>query len=169
VTWLLKLYPPRWRRRYGAELTEMIAAQPFSIGAAIDLVAGAIDAWVHPRLITAPGSNEREVPMSITIRRFACAGDAPPLTRSDKIKSTTINVGGTLMLALVWLAMVWQFRKNEYVLALAPMTYFLPYLVSLRYTSLKGRSHATQAILIASLGTLFTAFFLLVAWIGRGL
>ena len=38
MTWLLKLYPPRWRRRYGAELTEMIAAQPFSIGAAIPLV-----------------------------------------------------------------------------------------------------------------------------------
>jgi hypothetical protein len=166
VTWLLKLYPPRWRRRYGAELKAIVAAQPFSVGGALDLIGGALDAWLHPQLIT---STEGEVPMSTILRQLACAGYGPALTRSDRIKGAAINVGGTLMLALVWLAVVWQFRKNEYVLGLAPMTYFLPYLISLRYTSLKGRSAAAQAILIVGLGAAFTAFFLLIGWIGKSI
>lgn len=51
MTWLLTLYPPRWRRRYGREFTELVATQRFSIGAAADLIAGAIDAWLHPQLV----------------------------------------------------------------------------------------------------------------------
>jgi len=36
MTWLLKLYPPRWGRRYSPELADLIAAQPVSIGDAVD-------------------------------------------------------------------------------------------------------------------------------------
>jgi hypothetical protein len=44
VTWLIRLYPPAWRRRYGRELAELIAVQPMSFRTAVDLVAGAVDA-----------------------------------------------------------------------------------------------------------------------------
>jgi hypothetical protein len=43
VTWLIRLYPPAWRRRYGRELAELIATQPASFGTAIDLVAATVD------------------------------------------------------------------------------------------------------------------------------
>jgi hypothetical protein len=51
-------------------------------------------------------------------------------------------------------------------MALSPMAYLLPYLVSLHYTSLKGRSGGTQMIRISGLGLVLTAFLLLVGWIG---
>jgi hypothetical protein len=47
VTWLIRLYPA-WRRRYGRELAELLAAQPASFRTAVDLVAGAVDAWLNP-------------------------------------------------------------------------------------------------------------------------
>ena len=53
MTWLIRLYPPAWRRRYGRELAELIATQPASFGTAVDLVAGAIDAWLNPQSSTA--------------------------------------------------------------------------------------------------------------------
>ena len=53
VTWLIRLYPPAWRRRYGRELAELLAAQPASFRTAVDLVAGAVDAWLNPQLSTA--------------------------------------------------------------------------------------------------------------------
>jgi hypothetical protein len=28
VIWLIKLYPPAWRRRYDREMAELIASQP---------------------------------------------------------------------------------------------------------------------------------------------
>ena len=51
------------------------------------------------------------------------------------------------------------------MLALAPMAYLLPYLLSLHYTSLKGRSARAQAILIGGLGVALAAFFMGVGWI----
>ena len=53
MTWLIRLYPPAWRRRYGRELAELLAAQPRSFRTAVDLVAGAVDAWLNPQSSTA--------------------------------------------------------------------------------------------------------------------
>jgi len=176
LTWLLKLYPPRWRRRYGQELEELIARQPFSIRGAADLIAGAIDAWLNPRLIAAaaaaPGTMDTkgDVPMVLMIAKtmqLKCAGYGPEIGAIDKTKSTAVMLGGTLVLALLYLWSVWQFGKNAWLLALSPMAYFLPMLISLRWTALKGRSTRTQAIFIGGFSIGLTAFFLLVEWIGR--
>ena len=167
MTWLLKLYPPRWRRRYGGELTELIAAQPFSIGAAVDLIAGAIDAWFHPQLVVpAVPDVKGDASMIARIMQLKCAGYGPDVTASDKFKSGAVNIGGTLLLAILWLWAQRRFGGNDYVTALSPMAYLLPYLVSLHYTSLKGRSGRAQMTLIVGFGAALTTFLLLVGWIG---
>lgn len=38
---LIRLYPAAWRRRYGAELEQLLDAEPASIGRALDLLRGA--------------------------------------------------------------------------------------------------------------------------------
>ena len=58
MTWLIRLYPPAWRRRYGRELAELIAVQPMSFCTAVDLVAGAVDAWLNPQSSTAVTSTD---------------------------------------------------------------------------------------------------------------
>ena len=80
MTWLLKLYPPRWRRRYGQELKELVAAQPFSIAAVIDIIAGAIDAWIYPQLSTghrATPDTKGEAAMVAKMMQLKCAGYGP--------------------------------------------------------------------------------------------
>jgi hypothetical protein len=166
VTWLLKLYPPRWRRRYGAELSELIAAQPFSIGAAADLIAGAIDAWLHPQLAASPSSDAKgDLSMIAKMMQLKCAGYGPDITASDKRKGALTVLGGALVLTTLWLWAQWR-QENPYVLALAPMAYFFPLLLSLRYSALKGRSARAQTIFIGGVGVALTVFFVLVAWIG---
>jgi hypothetical protein len=171
LTGLLTLYPPRWRRRYGAEVAELIAAQPFSIRASADLIAGAIDAWINPQLAAAgaakPEGMKGEVSMIARTMQLKCAGYGPEISAIDTAKSTTVMLGGTLFLALRYLWSVWQFGKNPYLTALSPMAYFLPMLISLRWTALKGRSAPTQAIFIGGFSAGLTAFFLLVEWISR--
>jgi hypothetical protein len=49
---LLALYPRAWRRRYGEELLSLIAVRPPNAGDRLDLVLGAIDAHLHPYLVT---------------------------------------------------------------------------------------------------------------------
>ncbi len=169
MTWLLKLYPPRWRRRYEAELADLVAAQPFSIDAAVDLIAGAVDAWTHPRLVPTPDIHG-DVSMIARLMQLKCAGYDPDVTAMDRVKNAWVNIGGTFGLALVWLALVWVWKRgqlpgNLYLLAVGPMTYLFPHLVSLRYTSLKGRSPRAQMILIIGLSAALTTFLVLVGWI----
>lgn len=167
MTFLLKLYPPGWRRRYGAELSELVATQAFSIGSAIDLLAGAVDAWLHPELISPTDLDSKgDALMVATFIQLKCARCDVGNTVTDKRKSTAMNIGGTLVLAVAWLLAVRQSHGNGYVMAIAPMAYILPYLLGLRYTSLNGRSGRTQAVLITGLGASLTAFLLAVAWIG---
>ena len=114
MTWLLKLYPPRWRRRYGAELADLVAAQPFSIGAAVDLMAGAIDAWLHPGLAVPTPDLKGDAPMIARKLQLKCAGYGPAVTETDKAKNLAVNIGGTLILALMWLALVWAWKHGRF-------------------------------------------------------
>ena len=166
MKWLLKLYPPRWRRRYGAELSELIGAQPFTFAGVTDLLAGAVDAWTHPQLAVPSTSDPKgDVRMIAKILQFECAGYGPHVTASDKRKSAVVMIGGTLLLTLLWLAVLMQFKRNPYVMAIQPMTYLLPYVGGLHYTSLKARSGRTQAIFIAGLSMAVTSILLLAGWI----
>ena len=45
---LLRLYPGRWRARYGEEMAALLEARPRSWRDRLDLLRGALDAWLHP-------------------------------------------------------------------------------------------------------------------------
>ena len=45
---LLRLYPRAWRDRYAEEFLAMIGPAPIRAQQAIDIVSGAIDAWLSP-------------------------------------------------------------------------------------------------------------------------
>jgi hypothetical protein len=151
MTWLLVLYPPRWRRRYGEELRALVGAQPFSLHAMVDLIAGAIDAWLEPQKFPMqPAQAGREEGVTMigtmigTMMRDGCAGPRGRVTREDARKSLAVNLGGTLLLTALWMTLHIRLGDRTYVDS-------LPYLFSLRYTSLKGRSVRTQSIFIGGM------------------
>jgi hypothetical protein len=45
---MLKLYPASWRARYGDEMAALLEAHSMTPRDRLDLVRGAIDAWLHP-------------------------------------------------------------------------------------------------------------------------
>jgi hypothetical protein len=49
MTRLVRLYPRPWRDRYEAEVLDLLEQRPPSIGDAVDLVRGAVDAHLHPQ------------------------------------------------------------------------------------------------------------------------
>jgi hypothetical protein len=48
MRWLLWLYPRRWRRRYGDEFLALVEERGFSAALVLDVLRGALDAWLHP-------------------------------------------------------------------------------------------------------------------------
>jgi hypothetical protein len=164
MTWLLTLYPPRWRRRYGDELRTLIESQPFSIQAVIDLVAGAIDAWLEPQKIhTQPAmAGEKGVTMTGSMMKLGCAGR---VSREDARKSVAITLGGTIVFTALWMALRVYVDEKNYVNAFSVLAFLIPYLFSMRYTSLKGRSAATQSIFIGGSLLIVTAILLAAGWL----
>jgi hypothetical protein len=50
MKWLLKLYPPAWRRRYEAEMAALLEVEKTGRRTFLDLLRGAADAWaIGPR------------------------------------------------------------------------------------------------------------------------
>ncbi len=47
-TWLVKLYPARWRRRFGDEFEALLEEEPLTPRMALDVVAAAVAAWRDP-------------------------------------------------------------------------------------------------------------------------
>lgn len=45
MSWLVRLYPRAWRKRYGAELESLIHETPGRVGVALDLLVGAAIAY----------------------------------------------------------------------------------------------------------------------------
>jgi hypothetical protein len=108
VTWLIRLYPPAWRRRYGRELAELLAAQPASFRTAVDLVAGAVDAWLNPQSSTVANARGAEamVPKMLKLRS---AGYGANVATADDIKKVWLPGGASCLLffgfywVLIWL------------------------------------------------------------------
>lgn len=47
MKWLVRLYPPAWRRRYEAEFLAVLEARELGPSVALDVMRGAADAWVR--------------------------------------------------------------------------------------------------------------------------
>jgi hypothetical protein len=171
MIWLLALYPPRWRRRYGDEVRALLTSQRVSIHAVVDLIAGAIDAWLEPQRIHTPepvsaGPQEGGT-MIGTMVKLGCAGGR--VSREDAWKSLTVTIGGTLFLTLVWMMLRIRFGERTYLDGFSALAFLVPYLFSLRYSSLKGRSLATQSVFIGGMTLVLIVILGTAAWIASRL
>jgi ABC-type Na+ efflux pump permease subunit len=49
---LLQIYPRAWRDRYADEVADLLAARPPTTRDRLDLMRGAVDAWLHPQVLS---------------------------------------------------------------------------------------------------------------------
>ena len=97
MTWMLHLYPRRWRQRYGAEVAAMVAGERPSFRLFVDLVAGAVDARLNPQLT--PVTTPQGEPQQMTTIQRLCSGSR----RNDKYNAP-LMIGSSL--AFVTIALV---------------------------------------------------------------
>ena len=177
---LIRLYPANWRRRYGTELAALIDSQPFTPQLAFDLIAGALDAHLHPEFINTSGLAEESTASRLATStttgastmlartlNLRCGENRGQVSPEDSRLSTQVNLYGSLFLAVVWLIALMQFPRNPYVLALGTMAYLGPFILSTMFTSLKTRSAETQTILIGSQLAATTGICLLAGYISQ--
>jgi hypothetical protein len=169
MTWLLLLYPPRWRRRYGREFAELMASQPFSVFTVIDVVGGAIDAWTRPQahLAADAGSSEGGTVMLARMLRVRCGGNEVPTT-GDSLKGAAVMLAGTVVVVLVarWL----QTRSVDPVYPEVLMSggWLFAFVASMPFWTLKGWPARLQAIFMGGLTLMLIVLLFGGAWLNAG-
>jgi hypothetical protein len=100
---LIRLYPPAWRARYGDEFLALAGDRPATLRQTIDIVAGAIDAWLtadvrRATLAGAASAGGGHMPKSLT-----CATQ-PTITTRDGLIGAAVMIAATLVLTMlgVW-------------------------------------------------------------------
>jgi hypothetical protein len=150
VRGMLRLYPRRWRARYGAELADLFAPSPLSMSLIIDLVAGAIDARLHPEFAAAPATpaREGEALMVGKLMKLRCTGYNAHVTRRDAWLSAAVMIGATIVFTLIWMRLHVAGGDNPYVDSFAMVPFLAAYILSLPFTYLKGRRRSTQIVFV---------------------
>jgi hypothetical protein len=165
VTWLIRLYPPAWRRRYGHELADLIATQPASFGMAIDLVAAAVDAWLNPQLATAAtAADAKGVSKMLQLK---CAGYGPNVTKADSVKAAAITIVGSLVTALAYMWTTARYGRDPYLESFVLVSWLVFFVFSQHYTTLKGRPPLVQAVLIGGQTAIVIAIAVGAAWLNN--
>jgi len=167
VTWLVRLYPPAWRRRYGREMTELIATQPASFGTAIDLIAAAIDAWLNPQsstVVVATADAKGAGTMLPRMLQLKCAGYGPKITKADNLKAGALVIGGSLLAALAYMWATARYGRDPYLESLFFVSWLVFFVFSQHYNTLKGRPALVQAVLIGGQAAVVIAIALAAGW-----
>ena len=71
IALLLRLYPARWRARYGDEFEALLAERPLGPFDVADVALGALDAHLHLRGLGSWSEHRRGFPMSLRIGAWA--------------------------------------------------------------------------------------------------
>jgi len=92
--WLLRLYPARWRDRYGDEFAAVLGERTLGPFDVLDILLGAIDAQLHLRGVGARSDHRKGFPMSLRLGGAAAmAGGALWLVAMTWILLFDSNVG----------------------------------------------------------------------------
>ena len=67
IAFLLRLYPARWRTRYGDEFAALLAERPLGPFDVADVLLGALDAQLHLRGLGSWSEHRRGFPMSLRL------------------------------------------------------------------------------------------------------
>jgi hypothetical protein len=153
TTRLLRLYPRAWRDRYGEELLEVVGRDSVTLQQAIDIVSGAIDAWLSTEVRTATRAASAAAPggSTMTVRTMLCHATDVRYTTRDSLFAAAVMIGMTAAFSALGLALKYSgwTATSQVVLNVAFMGSMI---LSLPFWLMKGQPWKAQAAIVG--GTL---------------
>jgi hypothetical protein len=153
---LLRLYPRAWRERYGEEFLETVGDEPVRLQLVIDIVSGAIDAWLSAEVrrttlasrVTATGGR----PMFLK-SLVACGRPDSRYTRRDSLAGSGVMLAATLLFAVLGIAVK---RGGAQVTGDILLNIAFPgaLMLSMPFWLMKNQSWKAQVVIIGTTLTL---------------
>lgn len=169
MNWLLQLYPARWRERYGEEFGAVLASQRASVGLVLDVLAGAIDAHLHPQI---QNSHSKQIKGDDTVTLAMlqrCAAGGPKLSPSERRIAFRLSILSALVIAVLYMLLTKIYREAPAVQAVYWTSILFPNFIYQQTVYLKKRLWLTQAIVLGAGLSAMYLFMLAVCVVGRKL
>ena len=173
MNWLLHLYPARWRERYGEEFGAVLANQRMSPGLVLDVLAGAIDAHLHPQFrhsdseqIVQNKSGDDTMTLAMLQR---CALGGPRLSPDERRIASRLAISSSLVITVLYLVLTKMYRGVPAVQALWWTAVLFPNFIYQQTVYLKKRLWLTQAFVLGAGVSAMYLFMLAVCLIARRL
>jgi hypothetical protein len=151
VSQLVRLYPRAWRARYGEEFAEVLGDRGLTVQQTIDILAGAVDAWISPSVhAAARGSatgNGKGGSAMIQALRMKCSTRTARYTTRDSLISAGVLLGATIVMAVAGAA---ARRRGHDDLGMFLLSVAFPasVILSMPFALLKGQSRRSQVFFV---------------------
>jgi len=148
VQQLVRLYPRAWQARYGEEFVEMVGTDRLRVQQVVDIVSGAIDAWLSSdvrRATVATGAREGGTVMSV--HSLVCASSKVRYTTRDGLIGAGAMVLATFVLVTAGIAA----RRNGFPVAgevLKSLAFPASMTLSMPFWIMKGQPWKAQAVIV---------------------
>jgi drug/metabolite transporter (DMT)-like permease len=118
MTWLLQLYPARWRERYGEEFGAVLASQRASVGLVLDVLGGAIDAHLYPQIQHSRSKPIKEEDTMTLLMLQRCSAGGPKLSPRDQRIASLVMIFSGLVMASLYIGLTKIYHSAPAVQAL---------------------------------------------------
>ena len=105
--------------------------------------------------------------MLAKVMRLRCAGYGAKVTVVDGLKGAAVILGGTIVTVLVASLLPREPGGHSYRMAMMSNSWLIFFIVSMRYTTLKGWPGRTQAVFMGVLISAIVSLTLLAGWLGQ--
>lgn len=149
---LLLLYPAAWRARYGQEFLATIADRSVGIQDVIDILFGALDAWLSSDVRNATVSRVAPiegVPMTLK-SLVGCERKTATVTPRDALVGAVVMLVGSLLFKILARASTAALPMVSHVLT--ELAFLGPFTLSMPFWLMKGQPWKAQTLIVG--GTL---------------
>jgi hypothetical protein len=156
---LLRLYPRAWRDRYGDEFLALAGPGSLSLQQVIDVVSGAIDAWLSTEVRHATRAAAADGG-TMTVRAMLCSKTDTRYTKRDGLIGAAVMIAGAIVFAVAGTALKqagWS-QASEAVLG---MSFTVPLTLSMPFWMMKGQPRRAQVVIVGVTTTALIA----IAWL----
>jgi hypothetical protein len=159
---LLRLFPRAWRDRYGDEFVDVVGQRPLSVQQAVDILMGAIDAWLSRSVRAGVRASAATVTSGGGVKmiqqlKMRCAGAQPRYTTRDGLISAGVLLLGSVLLSGAGIL----FSRQDYPVmgdVLKSLAFPVAMTISMPFAILKGQpKKAVIFTMVVTLGLLFIA------------
>lgn len=160
---LLRLYPRSWRARYGEEFLAILGGGELSLQQVIDVVSGAVDAWLSSdvrRATGVPGLAANEGGWTMLKSMIACERKHSRATKRDALLGAGVMMGTAVLLSCLGIIA----RRSGWALTaeiLLNISFLVALMLSLPFWLMKGQPWKAQAVVVG--GT--TALLVMISWL----